>query len=125
MWQSTQDKNENGSVMTQKETKWSVHLEVMETQEYLCDIHTKKMETHMCDINTKIIEAHRIFTQKIHTKNVGQFHSENEAKRCGSPRKMRIIYEIKRNKEVCSFRENERALCDSHTKLSGTVPLEN
>ena len=46
VWQSTQDKNENGSVMTQKETKWSIHLEIMETQGYLCDIHTKKMETH-------------------------------------------------------------------------------
>ena len=31
MWQSIQDKNKNDSVKTQKETKWSVHLEVMET----------------------------------------------------------------------------------------------
>ena len=46
VWQSTQDKNENGSVMTQKETKWSIHLEIMETQGYLCDIHTKKRGTH-------------------------------------------------------------------------------
>ena len=60
VWQSTQEKNENGSVKTQKETKWSVHLEVMETQGYLCHIHTKKMETHMCDIHTKITETHWI-----------------------------------------------------------------
>ena len=51
----TEDKNGNSSLMTQKETKWSVHLEVIETQGDFCDIHTKKMETHMCDIHTKII----------------------------------------------------------------------
>ena len=36
--------------------------------------------------------------------------------------------EIKGNKEVDSFnkeKRNERALCDSHTKLSGQFPLEN
>ena len=33
--------------------------------------------------------------------------------------------EIKGNKEVYSFRKNEGALCDSHTKLSGIVPLED
>ena len=32
---STQEKNENRSVITEKKTKWSVHLEVIETQEYL------------------------------------------------------------------------------------------
>ena len=47
--------------MTQKETKWDVHLEVMETQGYLCNIHTKKKETRMCDIHTKIMETHMIF----------------------------------------------------------------
>ena len=52
---------ENGSVMTQEKTNWSVHLEVMEEQEYLYDIHTKKMETNMCDIHIKIMDTHRIF----------------------------------------------------------------
>ena len=33
------------------------------------------------------------FTQK----KVGQFHSEKEAKRCGSPHKIRVKYEIKGN----------------------------
>ena len=32
------------------------------------------------------------------------------------------MYEIKENENVCS---NGRALFDSHTKLSRTVPLEN
>ena len=66
VWQSTQDKNENGSVMTQKETKWSIHLEIMQTQGYLCDIHTKKMETLMCYIHTKIMETHKIFLLHSH-----------------------------------------------------------
>ena len=47
--------------MIQKGTKWSIHLEVMETQGYLCDIQTKKMETHMCDIHTKIMETLMIY----------------------------------------------------------------
>ena len=41
VWQSTQNKNNNGSLMAQKKTKWSVHLEVIETQGYLCDIHKR------------------------------------------------------------------------------------
>ena len=47
--------------MTQEKTNWSVHLEVMEEQRYLYDIHTKKMETNMCDIHIKIMDTHRIF----------------------------------------------------------------
>ena len=35
------------------------------------------------------------FTQR----KVGQFHSEKEAKRCGSPHKVRAMYEIKGNNE--------------------------
>ena len=35
------------------------------------------------------------FTQR----KVGQFHSEKEAKRCGSPHKVRAMYEIKGNYE--------------------------
>ena len=35
------------------------------------------------------------FTQR----KVGQFHSETEAKRCGSPHKVRVMYEIKGNNE--------------------------
>ena len=60
----------------------------------------------MCDIPTKIRER-------------GQFHLE-EKKRCGSPHKIRVMYERKTR-----FIVNERALCGSHTKLSATVPLEN
>ena len=55
-------------------------------------------------------------------RKVGQFNSEEEAKRCGSPHKIRAMYEIKGNRR---FIVNERALYDSHTKLSGTVPLGN
>ena len=58
-------------------------------------------------------------------RKVGQFHSEKKTKRCGSPHNIRVMYEIKGNKEVCSFRNSETALCDSHTKSSGIVPLEN
>ena len=32
------------------------------------------------------------FTQR----KVGQFHSEKEAKRCGSPRKIKVMYEVKK-----------------------------
>ena len=61
--------------MTQEETKWSVHhLKVTETQGYLCDIHTKKS---------------------------GTAPLRKEAKRCGIPHKIRVMYERKgNNKEV-------------------------
>ena len=36
------------------------------------------------------------FTQR----KVGQLHSEEEAKRCGSPHKISVIYETKGNKEL-------------------------
>ena len=36
------------------------------------------------------------FTQR----KVGQFHLEKEARKCGSPDKIRAMYEIKGNKEV-------------------------
>ena len=32
---------------------------------------------------------------------------------------------MKEKETIRRFIVNERALCDSHTKLSGTVPLEN
>ena len=38
------------------------------------------------------------FTQR----KVGQFDSEKEARRCGSPHKIRVMYEIKGNKKVYS-----------------------
>ena len=72
--QCTQDKNDNGSVMTQKETNWSVHWEIMETQGYLFDIHTKKSETVPF----------------------------RKRRNCGSPHNKRVMYEIKGKKEVCS-----------------------
>ena len=58
-------------------------------------------------------------------RKVDQFRSEKEAISCSSPHNIRVMYKRKGNKEVCSFRKNERALRDSHTKLSGTVPLES
>ena len=50
-------------------SKRGIHLEVMETQGYLCDIQTKKMETHMCDIHTKIMETLIIFVWHSHKKS--------------------------------------------------------
>ena len=47
---------------------------------------------------------------------VGQFHSEKEAKRCRSPHKIGVMYEIKGNDR--RFKVNEKELCDSHTKLN-------
>ena len=59
------------------------------------------------------------FTQR----RVGQFRSEKR-QRSGSPHnKIRVMYEKKET--IRRFIVNERALCGSHTKLSGTVPLEN
>lgn len=52
MWQSTQDKNENGSVMTQKETNCSIYLEVMKTQGH-CVTFAQRSWRHtgyLCDI---------------------------------------------------------------------------
>ena len=59
----------------------------------------------------------------IHTKKSGTIPLRKEAKRCGSPNKIRVMYERKGNNR--RFIVSERSLCDSHTKLSGTVPLEN
>ena len=58
MWPSTPDKNENGSVLIQKVTKWSVHLEWKPQYK--------------------------------------------ETKSFGRPHKIRVMYEIKRHKEVSS-----------------------
>ena len=41
------------------------------------------------------------FTQR----KVGKFHSEKEAKRCDNPHNIRVMYEIKGKKEVCSFKK--------------------
>ena len=98
MWQSTEAKNENGSVMTQNKTKWSVHLEVMEVQEYIRDIHTKKVETHMCDIHSKILKTFRIFVWHSQ-KEKRDSYTQKEAKRYGSPHNMGNVCEIKRNKK--------------------------
>ena len=53
----------------------------------------------------------------------GQFHSEKEARMCGSSENMREMYEKKKETRKCLV--NEIALCNSHTKLSKTVLLEN
>ena len=58
-------------------------------------------------------------------RKLGQFHSQKGPKRCGSPNKIRVMYEIKENKEVGSFRKSENSLFESHRELSETVPLEN
>ena len=59
----------------------------------------------------------------IHKKKSGTVPLRKEAKRCGSPHKIRVMYERKgNNKEVLV---DERALCESHARLIGTVPLEN
>ena len=78
--------------MTQKETKWSVHLEVMETQRYLCEIHTKIMETHRIFVWHSPKEKWDNSTQKKRQKGVA-VHT------------IRTMYEIKGNKEVCSFKK--------------------
>ena len=59
----------------------------------------------------------------IHIKKSGTVPLRKEAKRYGTPHKIRVMYERKGNDR--RFIVNERALCDSHTKLSRTVPLEN
>ena len=56
----------------------------------------------------------------IHTKKSGPVPLRKKAKSFGSPHKIRVMYKRKGNNK-----EFERALCDSHTKLSKTVPLEN
>ena len=63
-----------GQLWPKKETKWSVHWEIMETQGYLFDIHTKKSETVPF----------------------------RKRRNCGSPHNKRVMYEIKGKKEVCS-----------------------
>ena len=56
----------------------------------------------MCDIHTKMRERTHRYLCDIHTKKVGQFHLEKEARRCGNPHKIRVMYEMKGNKEVYS-----------------------
>ena len=53
-------------------------------------------------------------------KGEGKVPLRKEKKRCASPHKIRVMYERKTRIII-----NERALCGSHTKLSGTVILEN
>ena len=60
----------------------------------------------MFDIYIKIMETHICLT--FTKRKMGQFYSEKEAKN-----------------ERKSFIVNERALCGSLTKLSGTFPPEN
>ena len=57
----------------------------------------------MYDIHTKIRErAHGVLCD-IHTKKNGTVPLRKEAKRCGSPRKIRVMYERKgNNKKVYS-----------------------
>ena len=50
----------------------------------------------MCDIHTKIKERAG-FLCHIHTKKSRTVLLRKEAKRCGSPHKIRVMYEIKGN----------------------------
>ena len=84
--------------MTQNKTKWSVHLQVMEVQGYIRDIHTKKVETHMCDIHSKILKTFRIFVWHSH-KEKRDSYTQKDAKRYDSPHNMGNVCEIKRNKK--------------------------
>ena len=75
----------------------------MEIQIYSCDIHAKKWRRE-CVTSHKDKEEHTqgvcvTFTQR----KVRQFHQEKEAKRSGSPNKIRLMYEKEGdNKEDCS-----------------------
>ena len=61
----------------------------METQGYLCDIQTKKMETHMCDIYTKITEGtHRKFV----------WHSYKEKWDSSTQKKDKKVWQFIQNK---------------------------
>ena len=71
----------------------------METQEYICDIHTKKMETHICDIYTKYNGGTQDICMTFAQTMEGQFHSEKEAKKCGSRENIREMYERKKKQE--------------------------
>ena len=75
--------------MTQKGRKRTVHLDVRETKEHSCDIHTKKKDTWMCDIHTNIMEAYKIVVWQSHQKKVEKVSLRKAAKRCGSTRKTR------------------------------------
>ena len=53
----------------------------MEIQGYLCDVHTKKMETRMCDIHPKIKERrHRVFVWHSHKEKWDSFTQEKRQK---------------------------------------------
>ena len=59
---------------------------------------------------------------------MAQLHSEKEPKNSGSPHNHNGNMSKKKKKEQRKFvvsEKNERALCDSHTKLSGTVLMGN
>ena len=59
-------------------------------------------------------------------RKVGQLHSEKEAKKCGSPHNHNgNIWKKKEQRRFVVSERNKRALCDSHTKLRGTVLMEN
>ena len=62
-------------------------MEWMERQWYLCDIHTKKIETRMCDIHTHDNGDTQGICVAFTQRKVGQFYSEKETKRFGSPHK--------------------------------------
>ena len=66
----------------------------METQGYLCDIHTKKS---------------------------GTVPLRKTVKKCGSVK----CVKLKETRRFVVLGKHERAVCDSPTELSGTVPLEN
>ena len=74
----------------------------METHGYLSDIHTKKWRCACATFTQKKGEDAQVICVTFTQRTLGQLHSEKKAKRCGSPHKMRVMYEIKGNKEVYS-----------------------
>ena len=66
------------------------------------DSHKKNEYTHVWHSHRDKGEDPQGIRVTFTKRKVGQFHSEKEAKRCGSSHKIRVMYEIKGNKEVYS-----------------------
>ena len=71
----------------------------------------------MCDIHTKIRErTHRVFVWHSRKKE-WDVSLKKEAKKCGSPHKIRVMYERKgNNKEVYSSWKSDKIQWDSSTR---------
>ena len=69
----------------------------------------KKKWRRTCGIHPKIMETHKIFVWHSHkdSSTQGQFRSEKRQKDV-AVHKTRVMYELKRNKEVCSVWKKKR-----------------